>query len=589
VDDRNLNTLWAWVLKETLKRLGLRCAIVCPGSRSTPLTLAFAEDGDMETIPILDERSAAFFALGLAKRSGLPTVLICTSGTAAANFYPAIIEARESQIPLLVLTADRPAEMRDCRSGQTIDQVKMFGAYPVWTAELSAPVLDWQLLCYLRETMVRAWERSIYPVGGAVHINVPFRDPLPPLIQLEVGEFVAVNRARFTGFFDGLEGTIEEDVKKEPTETNISLPSVWKKDKARANRGVIAVGVAAPIEPEKFCRDIATLAEYTGFPVLTDALSPLRNFRQLNPFLITNYDAILRNPEFADRLLPETVIQIGDLPTSKTFREWLLAKEIPLWIVEPSERNCNSLHLRAKYIRHDITKIAASCQETGKSAPTDYCREWLRLDRLASQNLAAIFEKESLWCESKVSWILSQFLPPETNIFVANSMPVRDVEWFWQLNDSKYRFFVNRGANGIDGTLSTAMGIAHSSDRPSILLTGDLSLLHDTNGWLTSKYFRGSLTVILINNNGGGIFGMLPIAKFDPPFEEYFATPQNIDFGKLCLAYNIEHRQMRSMPELAEAISDLPANGIRVWEIVTDRRFDATWRQQTLRGMENGE
>jgi 2-succinyl-5-enolpyruvyl-6-hydroxy-3-cyclohexene-1-carboxylate synthase len=177
IDFRNTNSVWASIMAETLKRLGLTTAVICPGSRSTPLAIAFAQAEGVDAIPILDERSASFFALGIARKSRLPVALVCTSGTAGANFYPAVIEASESRVPLLVLTADRPPELRDCNSGQTIDQLKLFGTYPNWYTELALPSLEIEMLCYLRQTLVHAWERSLYPVPGVVHLNIPFRDP----------------------------------------------------------------------------------------------------------------------------------------------------------------------------------------------------------------------------------------------------------------------------------------------------------------------------------------------------------------------------------------------------------------------------
>lgn len=186
IDFRNPNTLWSSILAETLQRLGLTAAVICPGSRSAPLTIAFAQNSQIESIPVLDERSASFFALGIAKKSGLPVALICTSGTAAANFFPAIIEARESRIPLLIFTADRPPELRDCHAGQAIDQVKIYGNYPNWQAELALPSTDMGMLGYLRQTILYAWERSLLPTPGPVHLNIPLRDPLVPVPDLAV-------------------------------------------------------------------------------------------------------------------------------------------------------------------------------------------------------------------------------------------------------------------------------------------------------------------------------------------------------------------------------------------------------------------
>jgi len=302
----NLNQIWSYVFTETLKRLGLNCAVICPGSRSTPLTVAFVQQIPViEVIPILDERSAAFFALGQAKATGKPVVLVCTSGTAGANFYPAVIEARESRVPLLILTTDRPAELRNCHSGQTIDQVKLYGNYPNWQTELATPSLDMGMLSYLRQTVIHAWECCQFPNSGAVHLNIPFRDPLAPIpdgtdFTLDVEDF-----------FGGIVST--------PLPiTNYQLPIT------NYQKGIIIAGVAQGQNPDQYCRAIANLCQTLQWPVLAEGLSPVRNYANLNPYLISTYDLILRNQQLAKELTPEIVIQIGEMPTSKELRNWLI-------------------------------------------------------------------------------------------------------------------------------------------------------------------------------------------------------------------------------------------------------------------------
>ena len=252
IDFRNINTVWASVLVETLAQLGLKTAILCPGSRSTPLTIAFAQHYSIETIPILDERSAAFFALGIAKKSGLPTVLVCTSGTAGANFYPAIIEAKESRVPLLILTADRPPELRDCHAGQTIDQVRLYNNYPNFQTELSIPSLDLGLLGYLRQTLIYAWERSQFPISGVVHLNIPFRDPLHPVFQPETEALKAI-------FPDDFFAKI--NLSKTQIFSNIDI-SNYLKLWYNYSQGIIVAGVAQPENPEVYCQAIAHLSQH---------------------------------------------------------------------------------------------------------------------------------------------------------------------------------------------------------------------------------------------------------------------------------------------------------------------------------------
>ncbi len=557
----NLNQIWSYVFTETLKRLGLNCAVICPGSRSTPLTVAFVQQIPViEVIPILDERSAAFFALGQAKATGKPVVLVCTSGTAGANFYPAVIEARESRVPLLILTTDRPAELRNCHSGQTIDQVKLYGNYPNWQTELATPSLDMGMLSYLRQTVIHAWERCQFPNSGAVHLNIPFRDPLAPIpdgtdFTLDVEDF-----------FGGIVST--------PLPiTNYQLPIT------NYQKGIIIAGVAQGQNPDQYCRAIANLCQTLQWPVLAEGLSPVRNYANLNPYLISTYDLILRNQQLAKELTPEIVIQIGEMPTSKELRNWLIITNPQRWLIDKCDQNLDPIHGKTTHLRISITELENL--KFKNLEENKYLQKWCKVEKQVRKNIDDYFTNLNELIESKVPWLISQILPPETPIFIANSMPVRDVEFFWKPNNLRIKPYFNRGANGIDGTLSTALGIAHHQ-QSSVMLTGDLSLLHDTNGFLISNKFSGHLTIILINNNGGGIFEMLPISQFNPPFEEFFATPQNIDFSQLCATYNVEYHLISAWEELQNYLKQLPKTGIRVLEVRTNRKRDVIWRKENL-------
>ena len=583
IDFRNINTVWASVLVETLAQVGLKTAILCPGSRSTPLTIAFAQHYSIETIPILDERSAAFFALGIAKKSGLPTVLVCTSGTAGANFYPAIIEAKESRVPLLILTADRPPELRDCHAGQTIDQVRLYNNYPNFQTELSIPSLDLGLLGYLRQTLIYAWERSQFPISGVVHLNIPFRDPLHPVFQPETEALKAI-------FPDDFFAKI--NLSKTQIFSNIDI-SNYLKLWYNYSQGIIVAGVAQPENPEVYCQAIAHLSQHLNYPVLAEGLSPVRNYYNLNPYLISTYDLILRNSTLAEKLAPEVVIQVGDLPTSKTLRNWLEQQQPDCFILDPSYQNLDGLHGKTTHLRISIEQLSKQIDPAKypKQIHLDqsnlYANYWYELETQSRNNIDKKLNLTQSLIEPKAAWLLSQILPKNTPIFISNSMPVRDVEFFWCPNNLNIQPFFNRGANGIDGTLSTALGIAHHQ-QSSILLTGDLALLHDTNGFLIRNKFIGHLTIILINNNGGGIFEMLPISQFDPPFEEYFTTPQNINFAQLAVTYNIEYEQIQSWEQLQQKLNPLPQTGIRILEIPTNRKTDTQWRQKYLKQLAEG-
>ena len=564
LDPSNVNSLWAGVLVETLVRCGVRQAVISPGSRSTPLTFAFAGHPAIEAVPVLDERSAAFFALGLAKQRRAPVVLVCTSGTAGANYFPAVIEAAENAVPLLVLTADRPPELRACASGQTIDQQKLFGGYVSYQHEIAVPELSESRLRYLRQMVAHAALRTRIPAGGPVHLNVPFRDPLPPLPDDgATGRLAATIDWEF--FFSHL-----DPVEAAPA---VCLPPRIVPDV----HGAIVVGPEQPGDVGVFVAAVAEIARRLGWPVLADGLSPVRNHVAAVPNLVTTYDLVLRNENAAERLKPEVVLCLGAWPTSKILRGWIEASGARIWMATERADNRDALHGRARHLAMSLPVLASllpvAVDENG------YTRMWARYEAKARPALDARLTAETTRFEPKAAWLLARHLPPGTALFIANSMPVRDVEYVWPAGDRGIRPFCNRGASGIDGTLSTALGTAHGAGQPAVLLTGDLGLLHDTNGFLLRSKFRGSLTIVLINNRGGGIFEHLPVAQFEPPFEEFFATPQDVEFAALCRTYGVEHIAVRDWEHFTTLISTLPASGVRVLEVATDRKADAAKRK----------
>ncbi|MEL6263157.1 MAG: 2-succinyl-5-enolpyruvyl-6-hydroxy-3-cyclohexene-1-carboxylic-acid synthase [Cyanobacteria bacterium J06626_6] len=585
IDFRNTNSLWASVAVETLARLGLKTAILCPGSRSTPLTFAFAAHSHIEALAVLDERSAAFFALGCAKHQHLPVALVCTSGTAGANFYSAVIEAYESEVPLLIFTADRPPELRDCAAGQTIDQQKLYGGFVQYYSELAVPVAEAGMLAYLRQALVNGWRQAVSGLRGPVHFNCPFRDPLPPLPDDSTRSLSTTFSAK-TFFAHVVPPAVSTPDSALPIRT-------WE----QTQNGLIIAGPVTPQHPEAYCQAVSTLSQRLGWPVLAEGLSPLRNYRPMNPALLSTYDIILRRSDRAASLVPDQVIQLGPLPISKVLRQWLQVHQPSRWIVG-SLRNLDPLHGPAQILTTDVFALARQLKalespnadsEKTDSEKADYVQRWLAYEKVERQRLMAELWAEEALLESKVVWLLSQHLPLETPLFVANSMPVRDVEYFWLPGDRRVRPVFSRGANGIDGTLSTAMGVAHLN-APTVLLTGDLAFLHDTNGLLNVSQLSGHLSVVVINNGGGGIFEMLPISQFydvcegtsEKIFEKYFLTPQNVVLSSLCEAYGVTHCQVTTAAELEEKISVLPASGVRVLEVICDRQQSVAQRKRLL-------
>jgi len=556
----NLNFFWGGILAETLSRRGLQHVVLSPGSRSAPLTTALALHPALECLPVLDERSAAFYALGLARASGRPTALVCTSGTAAANYLPAVVEAHYGRVPLILLTADRPPELRECAAGQAIDQLKLYGHHVSWQHELALP--DEAKFNYLRNTLRQAWDRAVGG-SGPIHLNIPFREPLAPLSDgktwvlpgnfYELAEIPPLSLGNTAEAFD----TLRE-----------------------IRRGIIVCGPASPTHAESYVLGIEELVRVLGWPVLADALSPIRHRSLGCGARVGCYEKILRDTALHASLKPEAVLQIGTLPTSKTLRAFLQAAGARTWILDPGIENLDPLqraHIRIPARAEDLQRLGAY-----RGEDSDFFVAWAAAENVAREELAdGLLETEQLF-EGALPYHLAEHLPPGTPVFVASSMPVRDAEFFWPVNQQEFQLVGNRGANGIDGTLSTALGYAHAKMRPAVLVTGDLAFLHDQNGLLIAPEFPGSLTVIVINNKGGGIFEHLPIARFEPPFERFFATPQAVDLEKLAAAHGLAYHCPMDWEAFAARLADLPAKGIQLIELKTDRRRDAATRQALL-------
>jgi 2-succinyl-5-enolpyruvyl-6-hydroxy-3-cyclohexene-1-carboxylate synthase len=555
---------------EVLARLGVETVVTSPGSRSTPLTVAAARNPRIEALSILDERSAAFYALGLSKRTHRPVALVCTSGSAAANYWPAVVEASMSGTPLLLLTADRPPELRDCSSGQTIDQLKLYGDYVRHFAELALPEASVEMLAYLRQTLVHAVTLSLgaNTNTGPVHLNFPFRDPLAPELTKPQSVIDAATLERAA------------TVMTRPCEAvavagGIDLVALERM--SSHTKGIVVVGTENPCGgDEAFADAVAMISDKLGWPVLADVLNPLRNHAGEGPALVTRYDAFLRDAAHADTLKPTVILQIGSLPTSKVLRAWLSSLDAVSFLLSSRSMNTDPLHRIATPLHSDAHTLAEHLQH--QHVDSDWAALWSKVERgkaaALDQKLSAIDEL----FEGKVAWQLSQHLPVGTPVFLASSMSVRYAEYFWSAGNRAYSIYCNRGANGIDGTLSTALGVAHRA-KPAVLLTGDLAFLHDSNGLLSASQLKGSLTVVLINNNGGGIFEHLPVSQTDSTFEEYFATPQRVDFSKLCEAHQIMHQRIYDWEACIHELSSLPEQGVRVLELITDRKMD---RKQLL-------
>ncbi|BBC23176.1 2-succinyl-5-enolpyruvyl-6-hydroxy-3-cyclohexene-1-carboxylic-acid synthase [Pseudanabaena sp. ABRG5-3] len=571
----NRNTLWASIVAEELYRSGVRTVCISPGSRSTPLVIAFAElrdrHSDFQILVHIDERSSSFFALGLAKVQMAPVVLLCTSGTAAANYYPAIIEAYYSRIPLVVLTADRPPEMRDCGSGQTIDQINIYGKHVRYFFEVGTPEIIGFRLRYLRSLISRTVSIAVGKgdtPAGAVHLNFPFADPMPPIpVPTDIPEDLALSSPE--AIFGNPSGGAYSQIITGMRAIDTNAIAAIANQIISHPKGVIVVGVYDA--PNEFLASVRRLARATGYPLLIEATGAHRRDE------IGHYDSFLRSPNFCETHAPEIVIRFGAMPTSKSYMLWL-ERHISCQQIVVGSTNSDPTHGITQalniYPANFCEQLASYLENYAQTAWQD--KQW-RLDFELAESIAehtindALGAIEELF-DGKVYAELAQILPANSYIYVASSTPIRDLDTFFH-SDRPIKVLANRGANGIDGTISSALGAAWGCDQPMVLICGDLAFYHDLNGLLAAKKYDISLTIILLNNDGGGIFNLLPISKFEHTFEEFFGTAHGIDFAPIISAYNCEHVLIQDWQHFHESLTNsLESQGTQVLEIKSDRQ-----------------
>ena len=549
---------------DELARCGLQAACTSPGSRSAPLALSFASERRLRCYSHIDERCAGFFALGLAKASRLPVAVLCTSGTAAAELLPAVIEAREARVPLLVITADRPAELRDNGAGQAIDQLKLFGAAAKWFVEVGVHEAGADQLRWMRTLACRAYWTTLEGRPGAVHLNFPLREPLveeQPLPEDRSGREDGAPMVRRAGA---------------PAEVR-SEASQLRELVAEARRGVVVAGRHERSSP--LGAGAAAFAEMLGWPLLADPLSGARRGRAA----IAHYDALLRDPETARMLRPDVILRVGDLPVSKPLRVWLAGlagvRQVSLdpegaW-QDPDCVVSDSLALEPAAALEELAVTLAG----SAGAQDDWLASWRSADEQAAEAIDGVIGGGGELSEPRVAAELGALLPQDATLFVASSMPVRDIETFWPVRDDPPRVLCNRGANGIDGTVSSAFGAAAGGAGPVVLLIGDVALAYDIGGLLAATRLGLKLTIVLIDNGGGGIFDFLPVAGASmararhPPaadlpiaeeaavsdadedvYTRHIATPTGLDFAKAAALYGLEHEPVATTAELREAL-----------------------------------
>lgn len=518
-------------------RQGIRHAVVAPGSRSTPLALALALNDSIEVHVFHDERSASFAALGIGTASGVPAVLVCSSGTAGTHFHGAVVEAHQSDVPMIVCTADRPPELRDVAAAQTIDQTRLFGSAVRWFHDPGVPSRDAAMTW--RSLAARAVQAAVGIHPGPVHLNLPFREPL-------TGDVVDMPPSREKKWSDVIHlGTSETQDVSEIV------------DAISGRRGIIIAGRGAS-------REVLSLADSLGWPIFADAVSGVR---ERNNAVVIGFDAILRSEKFASSHVPEVVLRVGAPPASKVLAQWISKIDCPVLQIRSSSMVIDPDH-KVKYtIIGDVDSATRTLATAVTTCDKTWMTNWSQAE-VAAQEAMSVWTSEN-FSEPTVARTVTSAMTVGSHLVVSSSMPIRDVEWFGTAT-SGVTVHSNRGTNGIDGVISTAVGVGLATKARVTLLIGDIACLHDSNGLWALNRRDVDLTIVVTNNDGGSIFSFLPQAQIvsNSNFELLYGTPHGASFEHLAATHGIAFERVTTVNDLA---STLQRSGTWLIEVPCDR------------------
>jgi len=574
--ERSALTSYTAAFVDELAEQGIRHVVISPGSRSTPLALLLYAHPLLKTWIDVDERSAAFFALGMAKKSNQPVAIVCSSGTATANFYPAIIEAKYGRVPLVVLTADRPHELRGNGSPQTIDQIKMYGDHVKWFQDMPLPEDDETMWTFARYSAKRAVDTANKVPKGPTHLNFPFREPLVPDFQnMELWTY----------------GKRQEASKSESTFLSLEdvtyerLIAEWRE----IRRPLIIVG---PNRQVGLREAVAELAERLGAPVLADPLSGVRFGKEVKQMaIIDSYDALLRDSAFIEKYQADGIIRFGANPVSKSLTKYLKGvKPTSFLIVDEGLDWLDATHSATQIIHADPVVFCHTFsrlfRQQSSAMETSWQGFWRQENRKAKDTLKRYMSTAS-WFEGYIAASLYERLPAEATLFASNSMPIRDVDTFFFTREDILDVIANRGANGIDGVVSSALGCSAVSNKTVYLLIGDLAFFHDMNGLMMAKHYELDMVIVVINNNGGGIFSFLPQAsESGEVFEDLFGTPLDYEVERVAQLYEAHYFKATHQKAFDDALRQAQSlKGLRMIEAVTNRQENVLLHNQLWKDM----
>jgi 2-succinyl-5-enolpyruvyl-6-hydroxy-3-cyclohexene-1-carboxylate synthase len=533
-------------LVEEWVRAGVRHAMIAPGSRSTPMAIQLLARAEITTHVFHDERSASFAALGVGVSTGAPAVVLCTSGTAAAHFHAAVVEADLSCVPMIVITADRPPELRDVGAPQTINQTQLFGSAVRWFHDPGVPSRDaehtWRALA------ARVHADTLQAIPGPVHLNLPFREPL-------VGRATSLPSSRDTRWstthisrgFDGDGGHVAATLS--------------------GRRGVIVAG-------RRSDESVVQLARALQWPILADSRSGLRGAEHRD-IVITHFDGVIRSDDFVNRHQPEVVLRIGEPPASKVLAQWITKSGARVVHFHPYSRVIDPDHSAALRVVADIASIVVAVSSHVTATEPTWLHAWTAAESAANDAVSTWVGAR--WSEPSIARTLAEVAGHDSHIVVSSSMPVRDLEWFG--GACAARVHANRGANGIDGVVSTAVGVALATQQTTYLLIGDVAMLHDVNGLLALPSRGIDVRIVVVNNNGGSIFSFLPQASVlnNGDFETLYGTPHDVHFESLAHAYGLSFDRVTNSDSLRQALAQ---SGSRMIEACTDRSVNVSQHEE---------
>ena len=557
-------------LVDEFYQLGVRHAVFSPGSRSTTMAMLFKEHEGFETYMNIDERSASFMALGIAKAHKEPTVLVCTSGSAVAHYFPAILEAQYTGIPLVVLSADRPHTLLHVGAPQTVDQHKIFGTAVNYFEELAVPQ-ESHYYTYPRQVARKAYMKAMDTKKGPVHINVPLFEPLVP--ELSRNHFEA-GRSSFKVVKPNYSSVFGCDNRNNLTHINNVIDVAHNNDSTkeindlleRYERILILAGPQIDVDEADMIR---SFGEALQAPILADPLSNVRGC-DTSKVVISTYDALLAGKALWHELKPDCVIQFGQIVVSKRVQQMLASwTDVEYIEVNPTMDSMNPTGKTTMHVQASIDVFTHLYEKNNNS--DKYLKLWQQLEQEGKKQLSTAIDEPHCF-EGRTIRELQKQISEDGQVFVANSMTIRDFDYFWFSGESKAVLYGNRGVNGIDGTISTALGLAVNG-RPTYLVTGDLSLFHDLNGLAVAKTHNLNLTIILHNNDGGGIFEYLP-QKGTKHFDYLFSTSQGLDYSGAAKLYGCGYTKISNPDELSSVLAKIgQESGVHIIEIPTNREY----------------